>query len=108
MHQGKTSGKSTGARLAAAVRGVLAAAVVLALPAFALSSVLAAPSADHELVVIEHSDDAVANGLHILERRPQQTPAVQHVQVIGSDDFARVLNDWTFTSKNKPKPSPKG
>ena len=88
--------------------GILTVVVVLSLPLVAMALMrVESPSPGHA-VTIAPSDDAVINGLQILDKHALQMPmtSAQVERLHQEEDrLDRILEDWLFTSK-RPHPSP--
>jgi hypothetical protein len=82
-------------------RTVVAAAVLLALPTYAVCSLLGGAPASAGEVVLADGDDTVHFGLGVV------TPPVgseANATKTTTDSDIVLLTDWTFTSKGSPSP----
>jgi hypothetical protein len=80
-------------------RAALATGVLLAVPAFALWSLVGSGTASE--IELARGDDPIRNGLRIVELPLAAHPAA----AVPTDDTDEILlTNWNFTSKGKPSP----
>jgi hypothetical protein len=83
-------------------RTLLAAAVVLAVPAYAVCSLMPGAAPRTGQVALADSDDPIRNGLRIITQSSAR--AEQSVPQIDRGPQVELLTQWTFTDKGKPSP----
>jgi hypothetical protein len=81
------------------LRGVLAAALVLSVPAFAVSALTT--TAGTPAVPIAAEDDAFACGI---AKAPAEQPAPAAVRNSDDADATVLLQNWVYTGKPHPSP----
>jgi hypothetical protein len=95
-----TAGAVPAPRFSSVLGGVLTAALMLAIPALALSSAAAsgqlAGMGSQEQTAIAPADDAIANGFKILEPAPAAEPAARAVR-LSDEPVEKLLQEWAFT-----------
>jgi hypothetical protein len=110
MRDDTMAGQALARWLPRLVGGALTAVLIVAVPVLAGGFVVDRPTRTAE-VAIDPSDDALANGMQILEPAAWPnaglTPAVPPAQPV-----EKVLRNWRFTDgeqggRGRPKPSPK-
>jgi hypothetical protein len=104
MQYGKGTGSRPVRRFLKLLGGALAAATLLSVPAFALSALTpwGGAAAPEGRPAIAASDDAVLNGLRIVEA-PVVAAAAQPAPA-GEAPAETVLRDWQFTGRPVPSP----
>lgn len=80
---------------------LLAAAVVLSVPAYAVCSLQHGAASRPGNVVLSDSDDPISNGLRIVDLPLPARPQEAAVKA-GADKDVLLLTDWTYTDKSKP------
>jgi hypothetical protein len=101
MQHGTVAGPRPVRRGLKLLGGAVTAAVMLSVPAFAVSSVASwgrGPAGPPEIAA---SDDAVANGFRIV-RAPAVAEVAKAAPTAGDTGAETVLKDWTFTGKPLP------
>jgi hypothetical protein len=84
-------------------RTLFAAAMVLAIPAYAIFSMTPGVGARSANVALADEDDPIRNGLNIIARPPAGHPQLDAGKTGGDSDVI-LLTDWVFTAKGKPSP----
>jgi hypothetical protein len=91
-------------RFARVLCGCLAAALLLAVPVFAVRALT--PGTQPPGVAIDPADDLEANGFRIVHTAPPSTKTVAPETRLQApaENAVQVLHNWTYTGHPKPSP----